>query len=77
MQRRKDPDPQFILSRRGKPIMEFLKHRYIKHGTSIDGSKVRWVCSSQSRKRCKAVIWTYNKAIINGSYKHTHPPVTK
>lgn len=64
--------PQFITTGRGNPLLLTSKYRYVRHRTSTNG-KIRWICSSQSSRRCKAWLWTLNNVIYKGFAEHTHP----
>lgn len=68
--------PEFITSRKGKPLMLLSKYRYMmKHGKYVNGTNTRWVCSSRANKSCKAVVWTCDRKVHKGKFEHTHPPI--
>ncbi|GBP31416.1 hypothetical protein EVAR_17905_1 [Eumeta japonica] len=66
-----DPDDiEFILSKRGRPLIKIGKYIYRKQ--SLSGVKTRWVCSTHGHKKCYAVLYTVEGEVVRTKNVHNH-----
>ncbi|GBP31404.1 hypothetical protein EVAR_17892_1 [Eumeta japonica] len=65
-------DPRFVVSRRGRRLIQLGRYTFGVQRLRSDNRKSRWMCSTHNSRGCRAVIHTVDDEIVFIKNQHNH-----